>query len=271
MPERAEGREPCPWRIVEDSGGSFMFGAVLGGMWHFGGGLRNGPVGHRLGFAIQRVSTRVPILAGSFAIWGSLYSSFDCSLIAVRKKEDPWNAIISGAAVGGLLASRAGPKALVSNAFMGGAILAAIEGLTLGINRAFSPSMSKNAQRAQTGEIDLEPPFDPMHPYRRPPPSLTQAQTSSAGSDGGLGASLGLGNFGIGSLNPEGGSTEGDQVGATLGASGVDGEGGLQKAPEFDFLSGRYKGEEDSEKSEKAFDAIEDEKKRVEDKKKGWW
>ncbi|EJK54813.1 hypothetical protein THAOC_25526, partial [Thalassiosira oceanica] len=29
---------------------------------------------------------------------------------AVRQKEDPWNSIVSGAATGGVLAARAGPR-----------------------------------------------------------------------------------------------------------------------------------------------------------------
>ncbi len=44
--------------------------------------------------------------AGQFAVWGLLFSTFDCSLAAIRRKEDPWNAIGSGAITGGLLAIR---------------------------------------------------------------------------------------------------------------------------------------------------------------------
>ena len=35
-----------------------------------------------------------------------MYSSFDCVLIAVRDKEDPWNSIGSGALTGAVLAAR---------------------------------------------------------------------------------------------------------------------------------------------------------------------
>ena len=44
--------------------------------------------------------------SGNFAVWGGLYSSFDCALIAVRNKEDPWNSIGSGAITGAVLAAR---------------------------------------------------------------------------------------------------------------------------------------------------------------------
>ena len=40
--------------------------------------------------------------AGSFAVWGTLFSICDCTFTYIRKKEDPWNAIASGAATGGL-------------------------------------------------------------------------------------------------------------------------------------------------------------------------
>ena len=46
-------------------------------------------------------------------------------------QEDPWNAILSGAATGGILAARAGLKAAGKSALAGGVILAAIEGLNL--------------------------------------------------------------------------------------------------------------------------------------------
>ena len=48
--------------------------------------------------------------SGNFAVWGGMYSSFDCALIAIRDKEDPWNSIGSGAITGGILAARAGMR-----------------------------------------------------------------------------------------------------------------------------------------------------------------
>lgn len=44
--------------------------------------------------------------AGQFAVWGGLFSTFDCSLVAIRGKEDAWNAISAGAMTGGVLAAR---------------------------------------------------------------------------------------------------------------------------------------------------------------------
>ena len=43
---------------------------------------------------------------GNFAVWGGLFSTFDCMLLGIRRKEDPWNAIGSGAITGAVLAAR---------------------------------------------------------------------------------------------------------------------------------------------------------------------
>lgn len=53
-------------------------------------------------------------------MWGGLYSSFDCALIAIRDKEDPWNSIGSGAITGAVLAARSGIKASLGAAVAGG-------------------------------------------------------------------------------------------------------------------------------------------------------
>lgn len=38
-------REPCPWRILDDSGGAFLMGAIGGGIFHSIKGFRNAPIG----------------------------------------------------------------------------------------------------------------------------------------------------------------------------------------------------------------------------------
>lgn len=105
------------------------------------------------------VKTRSPIIAGNFAVWGGMFSTIDCTLVHFRKKEDPWNSIISGAATGGILAARnggflfvysaqttaaefgilycrififalvAGVPAMAGSAIIGGVLLALIEGV----------------------------------------------------------------------------------------------------------------------------------------------
>lgn len=75
------------------------------------------------------MKTRAPILAGNFAVWGGMFSTIDCTLVHFRKKEDPWNSIISGAATGGILAARNGVPAMAGSAIIGGVLLALIEGV----------------------------------------------------------------------------------------------------------------------------------------------
>ena len=83
---------------------------------------------------------QAPRLGGSFAIWGGLFSSFDCVLVGVRKKEDPWNSIASGALTGGLLQIRAGPASAARSALFGGVLLALIEGLGIALTRMAAPA-----------------------------------------------------------------------------------------------------------------------------------
>ena len=133
-------REPCPYRIVDDVGGAFAMGGIGGAIWHFVQGVRNAPKGARLSGGIFRSKSRAPILGGSFAVWGMCFASFDCSLAAIRMKEDPWNGIMSGFCTGGLLSIRAGPKVAMRSAVAGGVILAIFEGIGIALNKYLSPS-----------------------------------------------------------------------------------------------------------------------------------
>jgi len=135
-----QGRDPCPYRILDDLGGAFAMGAAGGTVWNGVRGFRHSPKGERLLGAVTAVKARAPVLGGNFAVWGGLFSCFDCSLAAVRKKEDPWNAIVSGALTGGVLAARGGTKAVAKNAAIGGALLALIEGLGIFISNQFAPA-----------------------------------------------------------------------------------------------------------------------------------
>jgi mitochondrial import inner membrane translocase subunit TIM17 len=131
MPRQAglADREPCPWRIVDDVGGAFCMGNIGGGIWHSIKGARMAPAGARWAGSLSAVQARAPVLGGQFAVWGGLFACCDCSLTAIRQKEDPWNSIASGAATGGILAARAGPRAMATAAIFGGVILALIEGM----------------------------------------------------------------------------------------------------------------------------------------------
>jgi import inner membrane translocase subunit TIM17 len=128
-------REPCPDRILDDVGGAFGMGAVGGSIFHFLKGTYNSPNGERLVGGAQAVRMNAPRVGGSFAVWGGLFSAFDCTMVFVRQKEDPWNSIIAGAATGGFLSMRQGAGAAGRSALMGGCLLALIEGAGLMLNR----------------------------------------------------------------------------------------------------------------------------------------
>ncbi|XP_028758141.1 mitochondrial import inner membrane translocase subunit TIM17-2-like [Neltuma alba] len=131
-------REPCPDRILDDIGGAFGMGAVGGSAFHFLKGLYNSPKGSRLVGGSQAVRLNAPRVGGSFAVWGGLFSTFDCTMVYLRQKEDPWNSIIAGAATGGFLSMRQGLGASARSAAFGGVLLAMIEGAGIMLNKFLS-------------------------------------------------------------------------------------------------------------------------------------
>lgn len=140
-------------------------GLIGGGIFHSVKGARNAPAGWNSRFqgALYATKVRAPVLGGQFGVWGGLFSSFDCTLTHLRRKEDPWNSIMSGAATGGLLAIRAGPKAAGKNALIGGVLLALIEGLGILISNQLAKLPQPEEQAP--GQVDpLEPPIDPNAP-----------------------------------------------------------------------------------------------------------
>ena len=117
------------------------------------------------------------LCAGNFAVWGGLFSSFDCSLVAIRKKEDPWNSIISGAATGGVLAARGGWRAAGRSAAVGGVLLAMIEGLNI-----FLTKMMADSGPPPYVSTRIEP-SRPAAPRRGGGPCQSQARDAQAWLD----------------------------------------------------------------------------------------
>ncbi|XP_068654894.1 mitochondrial import inner membrane translocase subunit TIM17-2-like [Aristolochia californica] len=128
-------REPCPDRILDDLGGAFAMGGVGGSVFHFIKGVYSTPRGERLLGGTQAVRMNAPRVGGSFAVWGGLFSVFDCSMVYLRQKEDPWNSIIAGAATGGFLQMRQGLGPASKSAMFGGVLLALIEGAGIMLNK----------------------------------------------------------------------------------------------------------------------------------------
>lgn len=58
-------------------------------------GFRNSPYGEKRIGALTAIKARAPVLGGNFGVWGGLFSTFDCAVKGIRKKEDPYNASMS--------------------------------------------------------------------------------------------------------------------------------------------------------------------------------
>jgi import inner membrane translocase subunit TIM17 len=151
-------REPCPDRILDDAGSAFGMGAVGGSIFYFAKGLYNSPNGHRLAGGGTAVRMNAPRVGGRFAIWGCLFSTFDCAMVYARGREDPWNSIAAGAAAGGLLSLRRGLLATATSAVGGGAFLALIEGAGIAIQRLWvdSPAGQDQGQYAPPPGVVVE-------------------------------------------------------------------------------------------------------------------
>ncbi|KYQ91991.1 mitochondrial import inner membrane translocase subunit 17 [Tieghemostelium lacteum] len=116
---------PCPEKLWADSGAAFGIGAVLSTLKGSFSAFKKGP--NTLVRTYSQIRKKSPRLGGNFAIWGTLFSSFDCALIYIRKKEDKVNPIIAGTLTGGVLAARSGWKASVQAAVVGGMFIGVIE------------------------------------------------------------------------------------------------------------------------------------------------
>jgi len=91
---------------------------------------------------------------------------FDCTFVWLRRKEDPWNSIASGALTGGVLAARGGWRAATRSAAVGGVLLAMIEGLNICLTKMLSDSSA--------------PPYAPPAPYQPPPTVAPVAPPATA-------------------------------------------------------------------------------------------
>ena len=94
-------------------------GSIGGALFAFGKSFRNSPRGDRFRGGLQGALTRSPVVGGNFAAWGMLFSTFECTLIQARGREDAWNSIVSGAGSAALLAARSGMRASVASGVFG--------------------------------------------------------------------------------------------------------------------------------------------------------
>ncbi|KAI3756133.1 hypothetical protein L1987_55947 [Smallanthus sonchifolius] len=176
-------REPCPDRILDDVGGAFGMGAVGGAAFHFLKGTYNSPKGDRLLGGFQAVQMNAPRVGGSFAVWGGLFSTFDCTMVYLRQKEDPWNSIIAGAATGGFLQMRQGLGAASRSAVFGGVLLAMIEGAGIMLNKIMSaPQNLPPMEETVPPNMGGVPPIPMGHLSNQPQVNIDSTPPSSSSS-----------------------------------------------------------------------------------------
>ncbi|KAJ3095665.1 Mitochondrial import inner membrane translocase subunit Tim17-A [Phlyctochytrium bullatum] len=165
-------RDPCPYVIVYDIGVGFAMGSIGGSIWHGFKGYRNSPRGERFPGALASIKARAPVLGGNFAVWSGLFNASDCTLAYLRGKEDSWNAIIAGAATGGILAARSGPKTIAISAAFGGIFLAIMEGLGSMIGR-MSSDQYKNVPPPLPPDVQAQEKPSNSSPAIKEQPSIT--------------------------------------------------------------------------------------------------
>jgi import inner membrane translocase subunit TIM17 len=122
---------PCPEAILHNIGLGFGLGLAGGSPWHFCKGMRNSPKGERFMGAAQAVRLNAPRLAGGWAVWTGLYSTFYCSLEYLRQKDDAGNSIAAAAATAGFLKLRAGARLAAKSAISCGMFFALYEGILI--------------------------------------------------------------------------------------------------------------------------------------------
>jgi len=152
-------------------------GAVGGGAVNLVKGFYNSPKGYRFPGGLEAIRREAPKIGGSFAVWGGLFSAFDCTLVAIRRKEDPWNPIMSGALTGGVLQLRYGLASAGRSAAFGGFLLAVIEGISIMLTRVTAP------QPPQPAMIDV-PPAAPAGASAGPQPTPTVVSADGMVSEG---------------------------------------------------------------------------------------
>ncbi|MFH4980205.1 hypothetical protein AB6A40_006914 [Gnathostoma spinigerum] len=178
-------REPCPYRIGDDVGSAYAMGLVGGSIFHAFSGFKNAAVKQKLAGMFREVRMRSPLTGVQFAAWGGMFSTIDCGMVALRKKEDPVNSIVSGGLTGAFLAIRSGPKVMMGSAILGAVILAMIEGVGL-ITTRWMGSM-----------------YDPTAapPELEDPASLPAREKPSSTVEGGVEPSPNVAPFGIPAMN----------------------------------------------------------------------
>uniref|UniRef100_A0A0N5AWI7 Mitochondrial import inner membrane translocase subunit TIM17 n=1 Tax=Syphacia muris TaxID=451379 RepID=A0A0N5AWI7_9BILA len=181
-------RQPCPYRIFDDVGSAYAMGIGGGAIFHAWNGFRSAAERQKLKGLLREVRMRSPLTGVQFAAWGGVFSAIDCSLVALRRKEDPVNSIVAGGLTGAFLAVRSGPKIMMGSAMLGAVILALIEGVGLLTSRWMGAMMDPTQVQELEDPINL-------------PAKQKQKTTNGNSVSNGVEPSPNVAPFGIPSVN----------------------------------------------------------------------
>ena len=67
-------KKPFPYRVLDDFGGGFAMGCLMGAAWHFVKGTYYAPKNQKAFGGIRMMKRRTPLLAGRFAMRAGIYS-----------------------------------------------------------------------------------------------------------------------------------------------------------------------------------------------------
>ncbi|KAL0697980.1 hypothetical protein Bca4012_054102 [Brassica carinata] len=112
-----------PDRILDDIGGAFGMGIAGGSVFHFIRGMYNSPAGARLSGSAEYVRMNAPRVGGVFAVWGGVFSTLDCAMVA---------------------------------ALVGGAFLALVQGVQIATDKSFASAVQH--EQALMGDAAWLPP-----------------------------------------------------------------------------------------------------------------
>lgn len=83
-----------PYRIFDDLGSAFGMGLIGGSIFHSFSAYRNAAANQKMRNILKEVRLRSPVTGGQFAAWGGMFSTIDCTLVAIRKKVSLENFVI---------------------------------------------------------------------------------------------------------------------------------------------------------------------------------
>ncbi|KAK3121703.1 hypothetical protein QOZ80_8BG0659210 [Eleusine coracana subsp. coracana] len=105
-------------RLIECTGLGFLLGAGGGSAFYFIKGICSSPTDARLVGAVRAVRTNVPRVAGTCGAFLGVCDAFERAMSLARRREDPWNSVVSTPAAAVLFRMHRGAPAAARSALL---------------------------------------------------------------------------------------------------------------------------------------------------------